>query len=145
MSKCSYPECGKLGNHTLKIPLVNDALTIVCCEEHFKMAMRTPPTPVEIEFTTKGEARAVYKDELRDVMEELGPVRVARASLVEWEDVDGRSGWTVRAAHDPELALRVVDWCRWEPRREGSLVTFQTREEALREELKFFWQLLPQH
>lgn len=88
-----------------------------------------------------GTVGGVYQDGLAEALD-AEEVRVCRASNVEWEEIDGRAGWTVRAARDSEIALRTTDWCRWAPSREGTIVTFKTREEALAEEVKFFWDLL---
>lgn len=94
-----------------------------------------------VRFKPDGTMETIYQD---GVAEALGAKtqEVRRASNVEFETIDGRSGWTVRAAHDPSLALRTTDWCRWAPSREGTIVTFKTREEALTEEVKAFWGLL---
>jgi hypothetical protein len=55
-----------------------------------------------------------------------------------------RSGWTVRAAKDMNLALRSTDFGKVAPSYEGLVITFPTREEALKEELKHFWTLVPE-
>lgn len=88
-----------------------------------------------------GSIETIYQDGLAEALgaEES---QICRASHVEFEEVDGRKGWTVRSARDTELALRTTDWCRWAPSREGSIVTFTTREEALSEEVKHFWGLM---
>lgn len=98
----------------------------------------------ELEIGSDGSIRTIYQDGIEAFAEDLGAdvSTVCRASHVEFEEVDGRKGWTVRSAKDPEVALRVDDWCRWKPKREGTIVVFQTREEALEEEVKFFWQLM---
>lgn len=110
-------------------------------------------TQMTLEVGESGTIRSIYKDELRSTFESIGEMHVSRASNVEWEenrdDFSGRlieAGWTVRAAHDERLALRWVGL----PGRQhigvlgvGSLVYFQGREEALREEVKHFWKLLP--
>lgn len=78
-------------------------------------------------------------------------VRIARASDVEYERLwlEGKSysGWTVRAHHQPEyvyLSRTPTD---------GKIIVvkngvglpamFATREEALKEEVEHFWELLP--
>lgn len=99
----------------------------------------------ELRIGPGGSIESIYDDGLVKLAQDLGAdvSAVCRASTVEWEEIDGRKGWVVRSAHDPELAIRVTDWCRWGPAREGALLMFQTREAALREEIRFFWKLLP--
>lgn len=97
---------------------------------------------VEIEVTPDGTVRGIYKDELAELYGALGKMKVARASNVEWE----LDGWTVRAAHDPNLAIRSVikdGAYRLVVSREGELTVFVTREAALASELDHFWELLP--
>lgn len=84
---------------------------------------------------------AVYEDGLATTLD-AKIQEVQRASNVEYETVDGRNGWTVRSAKDPELALRVSDGCPCGPSRTGVVLTFQTREEALNEEVRHFWGLI---
>lgn len=104
---------------------------------------------IELQVLPTGRIRTIYKDERQVLYDALGPNwKVQRASNVEWED----GGWSVRAAHNPELAIR---WAL-EPEEdlkfhsltfgvstEGEIVLFSTREEALLEETKAFFQLLP--
>ena len=99
---------------------------------------------LELEIGPDGIIRTIYRDGIEKLADELGGdvSTVCRASHVEFEEVDGRKGWTVRSAKDPEVALRVSDWCRWLPKRHGTIVTFATREEALTEEVAFFWELM---
>jgi hypothetical protein len=103
---------------------------------------------VEFEFSPTGTVRSIYKDELQPVFKELGKQKVQRASNVEWEESpDGRdNGWTVRAAHDPELAVRAVlkdSAYRRVVSKNGELLYFTTREHALEAEVEHFWELLP--
>lgn len=123
---------------------------------------------IELEISTDGKIRTIYKDELMDLIKEVTEAhvtKVARASNIEWEEVDGRRGWVVRSAGNPELAIRLhpetyrlwkslngknrdsfsaSDWCNWVVSVEGVLVNFEKREDALKVEQKRFWQLLPQ-
>jgi hypothetical protein len=78
---------------------------------------------------------------------------VKRASKIEYEEVaidnEIKRGWSIRAEHDPELALRM----KYEANRfvdfvvskDPSLpiIVFHKREEALRFEVEKFWELLP--
>jgi hypothetical protein len=103
--------------------------------------------PVEIEIDADGKARAIYKDETKPLLDELGHTKIARASNVEWEEgEDGKSGWTVRSAHDPELAIRlaiVAGAWRQVVSRHPEIAYFITREAALEAEVRHFWKLLP--
>ena len=102
------------------------------------------PYALELHINNKGNIEAMYQEGLAETLD-AEIIRVQRASQIEWETVEGRSGrsgWTVRSTVNPKLALRVTDWCRWAPREEGTLVMFQNRSEAIEEEKKFFWQLL---
>jgi len=99
----------------------------------------------EFEILPSGEIRMMYDDlRSKQVADLLGAsiVEVQRASHVEWEKVGEESGWTVRAAHDPELAIRrhangqVLAL-------KGPLAVFPTREAALASERLHFWDLIP--
>jgi hypothetical protein len=107
---------------------------------------------LEILITPKGKAISVYKDELKPFFKEMGTVDIKRASNVEWEHIysNGQTyeGWTVRSYHSPEYCF-----LRRSPMDGGIEVTtnghglpafFATREEALAEEVKHFWELLPE-
>lgn len=103
---------------------------------------------VEIVFGTDGKVRSIYKDSLQPLFHELGKVKVNRASNVEWEQTqDGKEhGWTVRAAHDRELAIRCILTDGHYQRvvsKQGELLYFNSREAALETELEHFWELLP--
>jgi hypothetical protein len=100
----------------------------------------------ELVIDAEGRARSIYKDETKSVVDALGAAKVARASNVEWEELHGDKGWTVRSAHDPELAIRLVilrGAYRQVVSREGLVAVFLTREAALESEVRFFWDLLP--
>jgi hypothetical protein len=97
-------------------------------------------TQFEVIVTKDGSIDTIYQDGLAQTLD-AKVERVERASNVEYEHIEGRVGWTVRSAKDPALALRSTDWCRCGPARTGAILTFQTREEALEEEVKHFWGL----
>jgi hypothetical protein len=98
---------------------------------------------IELQFTPDGKVRSIYKDENLPIFSKLGTVQVSRASNVEWED----GGWTVRAAHDPELAIRGTPTndgkFKLGVSKTGLILHFETRESALKTEVEFFWALLP--
>jgi superoxide dismutase len=104
---------------------------------------------IELQFTPDGKVRSIYKDERQSLFREFGDLKVKRASNVEWEKTFHGSGWTVRAAHDPELAIRIfyntgrACYEQVVSRTYGLIATFPTREAALDAELAFFWALLP--
>lgn len=102
---------------------------------------------IDIEIDEDGTLRAVYDDDLLDLAEDMGArVRsVERLSHVEWETVDGESGWSVRSARDAALAIREVkdekgNLC-YRPAYAGPLVLFCARADALRAERRFAWDL----
>lgn len=102
---------------------------------------------VELVIRPDGVIESVYDDSLKEFATDIGGEisNVCRASNVEWEDsVDGK-GWTVRASHDPSLALRIKPdelIMTWHASRDGKIVYFDSRSFAIEEELRFFWQLL---
>src|SRR4051812_38239017 len=104
---------------------------------------------VELEIGEDGVIRTIYNDGLEKFAESLGGEisTVCRASNVEWETVDGFSGWTIRAAHDKELAIKDVGSsepvfvCNRNP--ENRIALFTKRETALKVEVQFFFKLLP--
>ena len=104
--------------------------------------------PIELVITPSGDIRSVYDDSRLELFGQLkGKMSVKRASIVEWEELNEDSGWTVRAFHDPDLAIRLVvenGAYRQEVRHEGTLAVFTTREAALESEMRFFWDLLPE-
>jgi hypothetical protein len=112
------------------------------------------PEIVELEVGPDGTIRTMYKDGIADMIgAEIKEVK--RASRIEFEEVaiDGKieRGWTVRSEHDPELALRLVQYpppfraSRYGVSRDpkSKLVAFKDREQALNFERLFFWDLLP--
>jgi hypothetical protein len=103
---------------------------------------------IELEFGPDGIIRTIYKDDSIEELSQIPGMRVLqvdRASKIEWENHGvGLVGWVVRAAHNPNLAIRSLPN---DPGLtvsiDGRLAFFQKREDALREEQRFFWQLLP--
>ena len=106
---------------------------------------------IELEITPTGRIRTIYTDEKMAFLQAMAPHwQIKRASNVEWEQVGEEKGWTVRAAHNPKLAIRIVIHAG----RFAQVVTdaddrnappavFVTREAALEAEKRFFWELLP--
>ncbi len=93
-----------------------------------------------------GTIETVYDDKLLDLTKEMGGelAQVCRASSVEFERGTSHNGWTVRAAYDPTLAIRLHPVTGMiGPSRKGMLIYYRTREKALLAERKFFWDLLP--
>lgn len=99
-----------------------------------------------------GVIRTIYSDDLNKLAEETGGTiaLVCRLSNVEWEEIGGKKGWTVRAAYDQNLALRTFD----PPSTRGPHVAasrleeypvhvFETREEALKYEKRDAPDLMP--
>lgn len=99
--------------------------------------------------------RMIHQEGIETFAEHLGGEisTSCRASNVEWEEVGERKGWTVRSAFKNELALRWMDAKKVTTgvhihplvivvSEEGDLVVFPTREEAIEEEIKHFWELL---
>ena len=101
----------------------------------------------ELKISGDGVIEAMYQDGLAEVLG-AETLRVHRASTIEWEEkasTEGlRRGWSVRSAHDPKMALRIVpDRHPWyQPSKTGMLALFITREQALEAEQAFFWELL---
>lgn len=95
----------------------------------------------ELRITQDGSIESIYQDGLAEA---LGATTkdVKRASNVEFENFDGRQGWTVRSASDPQLAIRTIDGDGRFVGYEGTIVTYDSREEALEDEVMFFWELL---
>jgi hypothetical protein len=91
------------------------------------------------------KVESIYQDGLADLLD-AEEVQVCRASNVEWEEVDGRKGWSVRAAHAPNLAIRTLTF--WPFTRvvlndqHYPVTLFQNREEALAAEVSHFWELI---
>ena len=100
---------------------------------------------LELEVGPDGVIRTIYDDSLNKFAEDIGGEisTVCRLSNVEWEEIDGHKGWTVRAAHDRELALRYNPYPEVGAGREGRLIVFESRENALKWEHVFAPDLLP--
>lgn len=97
-------------------------------------------------FKPNGKVVAAFTDETQQTLQAVGHPEVARASNVEWERIGNDEGWTVRAAYDPELAIRAVlhsGGYRKVVSRTGDILCFVTRAAALEAEQQFFWELLP--
>lgn len=100
----------------------------------------TKEVMMSLRFDANGDVEMIYKDDAVPFMEQLGTIEtVTRASHVEWED----GGWTVRAAHDTELAVRYDDDGNLVASREGTIAVFAKRADALREEVNAIWNLVP--
>lgn len=99
---------------------------------------------IELEITPTGRVRTIYSDEKVALLQAMSPHwQVRRASNVEFERVDAVVyGWTVRAAHDKTLVIGLAKDGSYCVTR-SSAVYFATREKALEEEVKLFWDLLP--
>lgn len=114
---------------------------------------------VTVEIGLDGTIRMVYSDDLWAFAEKIGGDMTAtcRASNVEWEEnylLHNRkikiSGWVIRAAHDPSLAIRMKEYdnavsdeveCSRDAGKE--LAVYEERKTAIAVELKFFHELLP--
>lgn len=100
---------------------------------------------IQLQISEDGSIRTIYQDGVLPLLEDLAEAKasISRASDVEWEE----TGWTVRAHHDNELAIRLVvrdgRYCRVVA-KEGELAIFPNREDALEAERAMFWQLLPE-
>jgi len=118
------------------------------------LGARREPMPeveqMELEFGTDGVIRTVYRDGIEKFAEDIGAeVRtVCRAAHVEWETINGESGWTIRAAHDPSLHIRDVGSS--EPvlictrdTSHGRVCLCVERKTAMEIEQSFFFKLLP--
>lgn len=107
------------------------------------------PDDIELEIGTTGVIRTIYKDgDSQDLAKDLeASIKVDRASNVEWEQVGTLAGWTVRSAHNPNLAIRFKDNATiddlYDVAEIGALAVFTSRFEALKNEVKLFWKLLP--
>jgi hypothetical protein len=109
---------------------------------------------IELKIGKGGEITTVYDDaihaELVLRLPSMQIKEIRRASHVEWEVIAGsepavcRSGWTVRSADDPRLALRLeasqLPKCVLS--REGALLMWENREDALRHEREHVWELI---
>lgn len=110
-----------------------------------------------LEIGPDGTIRMAYSDELWKFAEKIGGDMRAtcRASNVEWEKMHCPRvgceiyGWTIRAAHDKDLAIRHV-WaglinstleCSRDPNHE--IAVYSERAVAVEIEIRFFHELLP--
>lgn len=96
---------------------------------------------VQLRVGRDGTVEALHYPGIERLVSRLGSISsVDRISHVEWETIDGKSGWTVRSSRDPDFALRTSPGGIL-PLREGPIATYSTREDALRDELRFAWNL----
>lgn len=100
------------------------------------------PDEVSLVINPDGTIDTIYSDKIKALLESAGGevAQVCRASNVEWEAE--YKGWTVRAARDPEIALRFVDGSGVVASKEGEILAYPTREAALEQEVKHFWALI---
>ena len=103
----------------------------------------------DIVITEDGNIEAIYQDGLAELLG-AKETKVCRVSNVEWEQMpivgstQTHDGWTVRAVHDPRVAIRCTPYHGFVGVTADPLclvVVFATREEALEAEVKHFWQL----
>jgi hypothetical protein len=98
----------------------------------------------DIIINKDGSIDAVYQDGLADALG-AEETRICRVSNVEWEENDGKKGWTVRSAHSPSycyLRRSAIDgYIEVTTNGHGHPAMFKTREDALEWEVKFFWEL----
>lgn len=98
----------------------------------------------ELKVGPDGTIETIYQDGIEDFAKEMGAEvsTVCRASEVEWEEIGEQKGWTVRSAKDPHLALREFpDEIQCNRNSQLPMAVFPTREEALKWEIQFFWEL----
>lgn len=96
----------------------------------------------ELRIEKDGSIEGIYQDGLAQAIG-AEETQVCRASNVEWEKVDDKLfGWTVRSAKNKDLAIRAKGDGGYHVSIQGPLVYYPTREMALADEVKFFWQLL---
>lgn len=116
----------------------------------------------EMKIGPDGTVETIYQDGIEAFAESVGAEisTVCRASDVEWEEVaspinarfPATKGWSVRAAHRPALALRMkshalmgngyMDELVCSDHEHLAIALFDTREDAITQEIKFFWKLL---
>lgn len=108
-----------------------------------------PEQKLDLDFGTDGVVRSIYDDKLNEFAKDIGElVKICRLSNVEWEEtVVGRRGWSIRAAHDPKLAVRQNQWDEFvyecSRAEEHPISLFESREEALVFEKKYYDELMP--
>lgn len=97
----------------------------------------------ELTIAPDGTIGTIYQKGLEKFAKDMGGevAQVCRASNVEFEVIGRRKGWSVRSAKRPEFAIRITDERGMLPGLVGNIILFQTREEALKMELKFFREL----
>lgn len=106
----------------------------------------------EVTVDEDGTITMIYQPGVEQHAKDLGGrvVKSERISHVEWEHQHG--GWTVRSAHDPEIAIRhcgchlckddgVVRYIVGKE-DQGPIAVFAERQQALEEEEKAVWKLL---
>ena len=107
---------------------------------------------IELELHPDGTTRTIYKDEVMEHLKDAGAAikNIKRASCIEWEQTDCKEGWVVRAAHNPDLAVRVgyddideVSTIMVSDDKTLPVHHFGIRREALMYEEIHFWELLP--
>lgn len=119
----------------------------------------------ELKVGPDGTMETIYQDGIEGFAESIGAEvsTVCRASDVEWEDwkeyspVNARfpasKGWSVRSVANPLMALRVrsdfnlgigeryIDHIVCSTNEYLAVMLFPTREEAIEQEIKHFWEL----
>ncbi len=100
---------------------------------------------IDLKILPDGRLLGPYDEAVMGVAEEMGAeiLSIKRASNVEWEEIEGQRGWVVRACHDAELAIRKKPTGMYHAAKEGKLVFFKSRSEALDAEMDYFWDLVP--
>lgn len=118
----------------------------------------------ELKVGPDGTIETIYQDGIEAFAEEMGAdvSTVCRASNVEWEEVPqplnarfpATKGWSVRSVKNPLMALRMKSdfnpgftderytdtlVCSSDP--ELGIALFDTREAAITQEIKHFWEL----
>ena len=112
----------------------------------------------ELKIGPDGTIETIYQEGIEKFAEEMGAEvsTVCRASDVEWE-VDAEpllhsKGWSVRSVANPKKALRwkmglqvIHDEANYflvcSADENLRIILFQTREEAIQQEIKHFWEL----
>ena len=102
------------------------------------------PKTKEMVVFPDGKIGTMYDDEVPEMAKDLSAsLTIRRASNVEWDPV--LSGWTVLSTGNPRLGIRYNKKdtsLGWSVKKVGQLVAFRTRNEAVEEERKLFWNLL---
>jgi hypothetical protein len=106
---------------------------------------------LEFKILPDGEIQTIYSPGIEQFARDIGAsINIKRASNVEWDVLC--EGWVVTAAHDNRLAIcykkkdgytSFLNLCVENHTTTGNIAFFDTREEALEAEEKFFWELLP--